>query len=46
MILREGGGVKKGIFTEATGEKRPRELGILLDQASSVGSDVNTSCKF
>ena len=41
-----GGGVKKGIFTEATGEKHPRELMILLDQASGVGSDVNTFCKF
>ena len=34
--------MKKGIFTEATGEKHPRELMMLLDQASGVGSDVNT----
>ena len=41
-----GGGVKKGIFTEATGEKHSRELMILFDQASGVGSNVNTFCNF
>ena len=38
--------MKKGIFTEATGEKHPRKLMILLDQASGVGSDIITFCKF
>ena len=48
MILRRlpGGGVKKDIFTEATGEKYPREWMILLDQASGVGSDVILSANF
>ena len=39
-----GGGVKKGIFTEA--RSIPGSRMILLDQASGVGSNVNTFCKF